>query len=145
MTEISDEQRAAVEWLRTWSKPGSYVPAKAHAAVLLATLPPELTNPQPELPTEFGAAITGQFEGGQVVAVRGVQAWSVLFVDHGNHEWHSPENMALQISDAVPLVPKRPQITALEVINAVTSSTQWVMGTESWATSMARALNGIDQ
>lgn len=55
MTEITNEQRAAVDWLLGVAL-GGYSPAEVdHAAALLAALPSELTNPQPVLPTEPGA------------------------------------------------------------------------------------------
>jgi hypothetical protein len=58
MTDITDEQRAAVEWLREQADPATWKllsPTPAMARCILGALPSDLTNPQPVPPTEPGA------------------------------------------------------------------------------------------
>lgn len=109
---VTDEQRAAVEWLQTVSARGKLIVADssldAYADTILALLSSELTNPQPELPTEPGwytCDEPGAYSG-QPWELRADGTW---WVSQGQH--HDAQRFA----PFTRLVPERPQITREQI------------------------------
>lgn len=102
MTEITDEQRAAIEWLQRCADFNSKAPAHGHARVLLATLPDALTNPQPALPTEPGWYLDSE---GDVWRLKVDQWWRIF----------DGEPYAAAFAPFTRLVPERPQVTGPQV------------------------------
>jgi len=126
MTEITDEQRAAVEWLR---KQRIFTP---HAKPLLAALPDALTNPQPALPTEPGAYHDARGTL-MIIDLRG--NWRGTYGDIINPE--------LCPAPFTRLVPERPQVTREQVSRAIADVAQQFglpVHTASYVSALTKAL-----
>jgi hypothetical protein len=104
---VTDEQRAA--WQRVIGKPVLPIPEgttlESDLALLAPLLPSELTNPQPELPTEPGAYH---------------DARGTLTVIDPRGKWHGTYGDLIN-PDICPgpftrLVPERPQVTVEQVV-----------------------------
>jgi hypothetical protein len=102
MTEITDEQRRAYESLSDPKRPFT----ASEIAILAPLLPSELTNPQPELPTEPG----------RYVDRTGNDDWLLHEADGWFHEGnHVVPTQARPFAPFRRLVPERPQVTVEQV------------------------------
>lgn len=98
------EQIAAVEWLRLKSDATS-LPGSTHARVILDSLDPALTTPQPALPTEPGFYLTPNKS-------------VITLDDEGDWTWGDGD-LVYNPAALMPLrrlVPERPPITREQIV-----------------------------
>jgi hypothetical protein len=107
MTDITDEQRAAAQWLRRIMN----IQLERHAGILFDLLPSELTNPQPALPTEPGLYVGPDGVRGHVWRVEGR---SLGAFSEAERDEATPAD-----GPFTRLVPERPQITREQVTEAL--------------------------
>lgn len=109
MTDITPEQRAALTHVREWL---GYADRNdkldQSVSALLDLLPAELTNPQPELPTEAGIYLDK--EGDEWRLEKG--EWIALWV---GDVWERNRQNPAEYAPFTRLVPERPTITRDDV------------------------------
>lgn len=125
--EPTDEQRAAVEWLRGITSDAFPKAEASHAQTLLAALPDALTNPQPTLPTEPGLYVDSRGVGGAV--------WRV----ENNGDMHREGGQDEPLRSLAPftrLTPERPPVTMADLTRVYAEQT----GARGVPIRLARAL-----
>lgn len=115
---ITDEQRAAVEWLQRAADPAVWDGGRPYltadrARVILAALPSELTNPQPALPTEPGL-YESESQPGLAWTLIATGQWWRPYTDY-----EAPSDVVNAAAPFTRLVPERPQITREQVAEAL--------------------------
>jgi hypothetical protein len=115
MTDLTDQQRDAVEWLKVFVHGGALPPSATYAQVLLEALPDALTNPQPAMPTEPGIYSDRL---GQAWQLGLEQDWSLA----GQEKTETAEGARLN-GPFRRLAPERRQITLLEIALAYQDAT----------------------
>ena len=152
MTEISDEQRAA--WLRLSNdpslkdlmhEPGATI--ESDAALIAPLLPSELTNPQPELPTEPGTSIYGGTDQPRtlfrMIGLPNHRPW----IDAWGQRYNDAEARELMGEwDETPPTCDRPQITREQVADHLAACSELPhLSNLDMADSILALVNGTDR